>query len=140
MIERNARIVSVTPQAMQATLLAPAGCAACGARKVCNGKQESLQVELPVLPGIGPGDEVLLGLETRELLRAAVLAYLLPATTLVLGAFVGDALAANPGAIAGAMAGFGLGVLLTRLLASRPLQPHVRCLQPDEIAFSAPES
>jgi len=43
--------------------------------------------------GAGPGDLVVVGVEESDLLRAAVMAYLVPVLALVLGAILGQALA-----------------------------------------------
>ena len=130
MIERSARIVAIHAQGMRVELGAPAACAACGAQRNCGGDEPQIQVEMPLLTGAREGDEVLLGMESAGLLRAAALAYLLPALALVLGAALGEILwQGNAGAALGAVLGLGCGLLLAREWSThRAAEPCARAV------------
>ncbi len=68
------------------------------------------------------GDAVIISVAEGAVLRAALLAYLLPALFLIVGAAIGTQLAA-PGsdgwALAGAGVGLGIGLLILRRVQSR---------------------
>lgn len=60
-----------------------------------------------------PGQPVRLELDERELLKVALMAYLLPVALLVAGAFAATALGGgDAGALGGGAAGFGAGLML----------------------------
>lgn len=75
---------------------------------------------LPNLVGATVGDRVILSIQEGAVLRAALMAYLLPVLLLIAGAAVGTAFSdAELTALLGASAGLVLGVLILRLAQSR---------------------
>lgn len=102
--------------------VATGGCSGCGHRSGCGigqlaeGRQQA-RITLPAPPGLplAAGTEVLLRLPTRHLHLAALVGYLFPAFTLLLGTGCGDALAGDAGAALGAIGGLFTGLLLGKL-------------------------
>ncbi|MDK9704953.1 MAG: SoxR reducing system RseC family protein [Sulfuritalea sp.] len=66
------------------------------------------------LIGARVGDRVSLAVADGTLWRAALASYGLPLLLAIAGAAVGQSLAADPGAVAGTMAGLGCGLVLLR--------------------------
>jgi sigma-E factor negative regulatory protein RseC len=60
--------------------------------------------------GVCVGDEVILSMKDGSLVKAASLSYLGPLALAMLGALVGNAMAGDPGAVAGVCLGLALGV------------------------------
>ncbi len=94
-------------------------CGTCGAQSVCgSGRARSMRIS--VAANVQSGDCISLQIPESELHLGAILAYLLPAVTTLLGGVMlasgGDTLAAL-----GATLGLGFGLICLRLLArSRP--------------------
>lgn len=65
------------------------------------------------------GDPVAVVIDTRQLLPAALLGYLLPTVLLVAGALLGETAGSDGSAVAGALAGLAIGVGLPRLVLPR---------------------
>lgn len=123
-LSQTGRVVSVVAgEAVVA--LAAGGCSGCGQKSACGlgrlaGAARENLVRLPACDGLRAGDAVMLEAEGGALLRAALLGYLVPALSLVIGAVGGDAwLGSDAGAVAGAGAGFLGGLLVVRAGASR---------------------
>ncbi|MEI6414452.1 MAG: SoxR reducing system RseC family protein [Pseudomonadota bacterium] len=124
MIERIGHILAI--QDGQATIRVErsTGCTACGSRGTCGaGQAGSTTLILPVAESARPGEVVTLSIAEASLLRNAILVYLLPALTTLLGAISlaggGDLMA-----IGGAASGLALGLAILRLIhcgQSRPI-------------------
>ncbi len=114
-----ARIVAVHDGVADVQFEAASACASCGAKSVC-GSGNTRRVQLPVPAGVAAGDHVTLNLPEAQLQLGAILAYLLPAVTTLLGGALlsggGDGYAAL-----GATLGLGAGLLCLRLLAPATL-------------------
>lgn len=101
-----------------------AGCASCGQGGSCGigkmavGRPATL-LTLPATPGIRVGDLVSVTLPAGRLSLSALLGYLFPAFAMLLGAWLGTALAGSDSATAiGAMLGFVAALAITRLLVA----------------------
>ncbi len=127
-IETRTRVVSVGPGKVWVEASSQQGCAACHAQSSCgvsglgkflgrNRPPVALACDLP----LEPGDRLVLNLAESDLLRAGLLAYLLPALLSVAGAIaatlagLGDAAAA-----AATAAGFAAGLAVARVLSRAP--------------------
>ena len=120
MIQRPARIVAIHADRMEVAWDPASACGSCGSKEACHGNQAEQRLQLPAQAGLAAGDEILLGIEARALNLAALLAWLLPASALLLGAMLGQTLAGSDlAAILGAGGGLGAGLLLARPLARR---------------------
>ncbi len=102
-VEGNRAKVQVTRSAM---------CAHCESQGTCNalGSSPKAVVSAVNQVGAGQGDLVEVSMKESRVLKAAALVYLVPVAGLVLGAMVGDSLAASMHISADA--GAGLGSLL----------------------------
>lgn len=104
-----------------------ASCEQCGAQHACSclggGREALLWVEDPL--GVRVGDRVTIAVPEGTVLRASVLAYLLPVAALVVGALVGHRLAsawgvaADLGAAGLGLAGMAAAFLLARYLGAK---------------------
>jgi positive regulator of sigma E activity len=125
----SARVVSRQGGMSRLRLAAPAACGSCGAQAACGSGRERL-VDVAMPPEIGAGDLVSLQLPETDLNRSALLAYLLPAATMLLGALLlaagGDALAAL-----GAALGLGFGLVCLRIFGRRSFGQDIRVCPPD---------
>jgi sigma-E factor negative regulatory protein RseC len=132
MVER-ARVVAVEPGACWVETIATPGCGACAAGKGCGGgvigrllgeRRHHLRVALPASVRPAVDDEVEIGVREHSVLRASVLAYLLPLAGIVAGAVAGERLAPTGGSdawsMAAAAAGFLLAVAAARALSRGP--------------------
>ncbi len=132
MIQRPARIIAIHAGHMDVAYDVASACGQCGSKKACHGSNPEHTLQLPVQAGLAAGDEILLGIESHSLNLAALLAWLLPALTLMLGAVSGQALfGTDLAAIASAALGLAAGLMLARPLARRYADPHMQpCIQP----------
>lgn len=132
MIQRPARIIAIHAQSMEVAWDPASACGSCGSKKACHGNQAEQRLQLPAQHGLAAGDEILLGIEARSLNLAALLAWLLPALALLLGACAGQAAAGSDlAAIIGAASGLCAGLLIARPLARRYAEEHMQpCIQP----------
>jgi sigma-E factor negative regulatory protein RseC len=111
------------------------GCGGCGHQSGCGlgrlaGKGRDTEMTVAVDGNIRPGDLVVLALEPGRMVKAALMAYLLPAFTLMLGAAAGAGLGGSDGTTAlGAVAGLMAGLLVTRLLPNLALVPKASLLR-----------
>ncbi|GAB2880320.1 hypothetical protein GCM10027046_05470 [Uliginosibacterium flavum] len=135
MIERQAKIIAIHADSIQLAVQPEAACSACGARKACQGDSAANVFSLPLQPGLSVGEHVALQMESSTITRSALLAYLLPAISLILGAQIGQSLGHTDGsAMIGSALGLATGLLAARLLAGifsdAELQPSIHaCLQ-----------
>lgn len=99
------------------------GCASCGqscgiGRLAGGGKTALLHLSAP--PGLKAGDRVTLDTDAATMSRAALIGYLLPAFTLIVGAGLGETFAGGDlGAAFGALSGLAGGLALARRWAGR---------------------
>lgn len=125
MIEQRATVVAVADGAALIEVARETGCAGCGRADRCesatlaklfgNGAATRLRVRDPV--GVKPGDPVLIGVRNPTLVRASLVAYLLPLLTFVGSASAADALAVSDlGSAVVGILGLALGLLLTALI------------------------
>ena len=128
MIETRARVVSITPGKVWVEASSQQGCAACQSQASCGvsglGKffnRNKPPVALACDLALAPGDSLVLNLAEADLLRAGLLAYLLPALLSVAGAIVATLFGLGDAAAAGAMlAGFAAGLVAARVFARAP--------------------
>lgn len=129
MISAPVRVISIAGGKALVEPTGQSGCGGCASRSVCGvsglakyfagGRQP---VEVQCASGARAGDELQLQMEEGDLLRAGLLAYLLPSLFAVGGAAVatlsghGDA-----AAVLGALLGIAAGLLLARLVRWSPL-------------------
>lgn len=127
MIETRARIVRIDGATAWVAPTEDSGCGGCGSRSSCAvsglAKYFSHQQKLVPVPcdaGAKPGEELTVSVTEGELLKAGLMAYLLPTALGVAGAAYaavggyGDA-----GSVAGMVGGVALGLLVSRLMARR---------------------
>ena len=103
------------------------GCASCGERKSCgvgkiSGKVKTSRVTLPAPAGLQVGQAVTLSASQAAINRHAVLAYLIPASLLLMGTIAGDQVWLNDtGAAVGGLAGLLGGLFLIRVIPRRAI-------------------
>ena len=127
-IETRARVVSLAPGKVWVEASSQQGCAACQSQSTCGasglGKffnRNKPPVALACDLAVQPGDSLVLNLAESDLLRAGLLAYLLPALLSVLGALAATHFELGDAAAAAAMAaGFAAGLGIARVFARAP--------------------
>jgi sigma-E factor negative regulatory protein RseC len=143
MIETRARVVSVDSGNAWVEASSQQGCAACHAHSSCSvsglGKffgRNKPPVALACDLSLEPGEELVLSMSESDLLRAGILAYLLPTVLSVLGAVATSLAGLGDGAAVAAMAtGFAGGMLIARRFAHTP-RLHISRLTPS--AYPSP--
>lgn len=131
MIETRARVVSLGTGKVWVEASSQQGCAACHAQSSCSvsGLGKFFGRNKPPVPlacdlTLEPGDKLVLGLAETDLLRAGLLAYLLPTLLSVLGAVAATLAGHGDGAAVAAMlTGFAAGLAIARAFAHTP---HIR--------------
>ncbi|MDR3394047.1 MAG: SoxR reducing system RseC family protein [Parasulfuritortus sp.] len=127
MIETKTRIVSVANGTAWVRPTEDSGCGGCGSRSSCAvsglakyfSRHQKL-VPVPCNAAARPGDDLMVSVSEGELLKAGLLAYLLPALLGVAGAATGAANGlGDVGAVVGMASGVALGLLIARLLSRR---------------------
>ena len=123
MIETTARVVSSANGTVLVQPSTQSGCGGCGSRNVCgvsglvkyfSGKRKAIPVQCDA--GVRAGDELQLSMSEGDMLKAGMLAYLLPSVLALVGAGVVTAYGyGDVGAVLGAVGGIALGFLLGRL-------------------------
>jgi sigma-E factor negative regulatory protein RseC len=127
-IETRARVVSTASGKVWVEAGSQQGCAACQSQSSCGvsglGKflgRNKPPVALACDLAVQPGDSLVLNIAESDLLRAGLLAYLLPALLSVLGALAATHFALGDAAAAAAMvAGFAAGLGIARVFARAP--------------------
>ena len=132
MIKEAGRVVAIEDGAVWVETIRRSTCQSCSARKGCghgilanagSGRRHHARV-LPGTFSLGDihlDDQVEVSVPERVLVQAALVVYLVPLVTLLLGALLASewlpefALNGDLSAVVGAALGFGLGVLLVRL-------------------------
>ncbi len=123
MIETSARVVSTQNGTALVEPTLESGCGGCKSRSSCGvsglGKYFSHNrkaIEVKCGAGIREGDELQLSMSEGDLLKAGLLAYLLPSVlALVVAGIAASFGLGDVGAVLGAGVGFALGFLLARL-------------------------
>lgn len=125
----GARVVSRDQGMTRLRLDSPGACGGCRAQAACGGGGERV-IDVALSPQLCAGDRVSLQIPEEELNRSALLAYLLPAVSTLLGALAlsagGDALA-----VLGAAFGLGFGLVCLRISARRSSGTGVRVCRSD---------
>lgn len=138
--QSNGVVVAVRDGVAEVQLAASSTCGGCRANSVCGGART---VQLAVAPGTAVGSSLSIGMAASDINLAVLVAYLLPAVTLLFGAVFlspwGDAFAAL-----GATFGLALGLVVMRLLqrhvfADR-LIPTVTACAPGKVSQPAVHS
>lgn len=111
----RARVLSRDQGMTRLRLESSSACGGCRAQAACGGGRERV-IEVAASPQLCAGDRVSLRMRETDLSRGALLAYLLPAVTTLLGALLpaagGDAMA-----VLGAASGLSLGLVGLHLSA-----------------------
>ncbi len=134
MIETSARVVSSDNGTVLIQPNNASGCGGCQSRSVCgvsglgkyfSGTRKAIAVACDA--NVRPGDELQLSMDETDMLKAGLLAYLLPSVMALVGAAVASAYGGSDlMAVLGAAAGVGLGLLLGRLTGWVPHMKAVR--------------
>lgn len=128
MISAPVRVISIADGKAKVEPTGQSGCGGCASRSVCGvsglakyfagGRQP---VEVQCASGARAGDELQLQMEEGDLLKAGLLAYLVPAVLALLGAGAATMLGLGDiGAALGAASGMAAGFLLGRWIAWEP--------------------
>ncbi len=122
MIETTARVVTAENGTVMVEPTAQSGCGGCSSRSVCGvsglGKyfshnRKTIAVQCDA--NVKAGDELQLSMDEGDLLKAGLLAYLLPSVLALVGAGVAAAFGLGDiGAVLGAANGMAIGFLLGR--------------------------
>lgn len=121
MIETSARVVSSDNGTVLIQPNSQSGCGGCGSRSVCgvsglgkyfSGNRKAIAVQCDA--NVRPGDELQLSMDEGDMLKAGLLAYLLPSVLALVGAGVAAA-HGDLAAVLGAALGIALGLMLGRL-------------------------
>ena len=113
MLEETGMVVSVSSGRAKVALVRSEACGDCAAKSMCHPTSEGLrEMEVANPMGAKPGEKVIITLPPDVLLKATTLAYLFPATLMVVGATVGWSLkGTDMGALFGALAGLAASSL-----------------------------
>jgi sigma-E factor negative regulatory protein RseC len=133
MIETHIRVITASDGTAWVQPTEESGCGGCGARNSCAvsglGKYFArYQRPVPVAcdRSVRAGDDLVVAVSASELLKAGLMAYLLPAILAVLGASLAALKGLGDAGTAGGMAvGVALGLLLARIFAG-PSELHIR--------------
>jgi sigma-E factor negative regulatory protein RseC len=125
-IETKTRIVSISNGTAWVQPTEDSGCGGCGSRSSCAvsglakyfSRHQKL-VPVPCSADARAGEELVVAVSEGELLKAGLLAYLLPTVLGVTGAAIG-AVHGNVGAVLGMVGGVALGLLVARLFSRNP--------------------
>lgn len=128
MIETRARVVSVGNGQARVEASSQQGCAACQSQSSCSvsglGKffgRNKPPVAVACDLAVQPGDSLVLSLAESDLLRAGILAYLLPTVLSVLGAITASLFGlGDAAAVAATLAGFAAGLAIARAFFRTP--------------------
>lgn len=117
MMTAQGRVVAVVDGRAQVRIEPASGCSSCGSRGGCAGGSARV-IWVDAAAGVAAGDTVSFSLRDSTFRAAALLGYLLPAVTTVIGAGLaaggGDGMSAL-----GAAVGLSAGLLLVRFLGRR---------------------
>lgn len=120
MITTEAQVISVSNGVARVETSITSGCGGCQSRSSCGvsglGKYFSNNrkaVEVHCDANVCAGDALQLSMTEGDLLKAGLLAYLLPSVLALVGAGIGAAWG-DVGAVLGMVAGFGVGFLVAK--------------------------
>jgi sigma-E factor negative regulatory protein RseC len=123
MIETTVRVVSADNGKVMVEASAQSGCGGCQSRSTCgvsglgkyfSGNRKAIEVKCDA--NVRAGDDLHLSMDEGDMLRAGLLAYLLPSVLALVGAGIAAAYGlGDAGAVLGAAAGVAVGILLGRL-------------------------
>ncbi|MDD5249437.1 MAG: SoxR reducing system RseC family protein [Rhodocyclaceae bacterium] len=118
-IERAGQVVGFDGDEAVVRLENASSCGTCGSRGSCGSAQKAAQVIRLHLPAqTRLGDRVTLSMPSSSLALAALLGYLLPPASLLLGAVIAASrYGGDAAAVLGAGVGFAVGLLLARLIS-----------------------
>lgn len=117
MMTTTGRVINVAGPLAQVRIEPASGCSSCGTRGSCAGGQvRAVWVEAP--EGVTAGDVLKISIPERAFNTAALIGYLLPAVTTLVGAGL-MAAAGDTASVLGAASGLGLGLVLVRILGRR---------------------
>jgi len=118
-VERSGEVIGFENGVAQIRLERPSGCSGCGSRGTCASGSAAAQVIHMSLPEhTRPGDQVTVSMPASSVTLAALLGYLLPPVSLLLGAIVASTCyESDAAAVLGAGLGFVAGLLLARLIS-----------------------
>ena len=125
MIEQDAEVIAVADGSALVAVQRQSGCTACNVSDNCGtsvvaklfGNGNTTRLRLIDHIGLAPGERVVIGLRNRVLVRASLIAYLLPLLALIGTAGAADhAGAGDTGSAIGALAGLLLGLWLARII------------------------
>jgi sigma-E factor negative regulatory protein RseC len=128
MIETSARVISNSNGTVLVEPSVESGCGGCKSRSSCgvSGLAKYFSnhrgaIEVRCEAGVNAGDELQLRMSEGDLLKAGLLAYLLPCVWALVGAGVAASLGfGDAGAVLGAGLGFAAGILTARLSGWTP--------------------
>jgi len=123
MIETTARVVSADNGTVMVEASTQSGCGGCQSRSVCgvsglgkyfSGNRKAIAVKCDA--NVRAGDELQLSMDEGDMLKAGLLAYLLPSVLALVGAGVAAAYGlGDVGAVLGAATGVAVGLLIGRI-------------------------
>lgn len=135
MLHESGEVVAVTEGRVTVRGTSRAGCARCAAGRGCGGAYFSRLLGEPqrcitgrASGALAPGDPVRIAIPETTVLRAAVLAYLVPLAALLAGAVAGQFFGGEAGAVGGSAAMLLPALIYARWRAARlrrALQPRV---------------
>jgi positive regulator of sigma E activity len=117
MMSTTGRVINIAGPLVQVRIEAASACSSCGTKSSCaSGQSRAVWVEAP--EGVKSGDLLKISIPERAFNTAALIAYLLPAATTLVGAGLLAAMG-DLAAVLGAASGLGLGLVMVRLLGRR---------------------
>lgn len=129
MLHATASVLSVRDGMADLRIDAPAACGSCAAQAACGSGGPARLVRIAAPAGVRAGDRVSLQLPEADLNRGALLAYLLPALTTLLGCVLLAAGGDAPAAL-GAALGLALGLVCLRISARHASGFGIRACHP----------
>jgi len=128
LIKTRARVVSISNGQAWVEASSQQGCAACHVQSSCGvsglGKffgRNKPPVAVACDLAVQPGDSLVLSLAESDLLRAGLLAYVLPTVLSVLGAITSSLFGlGDAAAVAAMLAGFATGMAIARVFTRAP--------------------
>ncbi|BCK87082.1 protein RseC [Sideroxyarcus emersonii] len=126
MIETSAKVVSAGNGTALVEPNGESGCGGCKSRSACgvsglgkyfSGNRKAIEVKCDA--GVRAGDELQLSMDEGDMLKAGLLAYLLPSVLALVGAGV-TASHGDVAAVVGAAVGLAVGLLLGRITGWAP--------------------
>lgn len=128
MIETSARVISNSKGIVLVEPSMQSGCGGCKSRSSCGVSglakyfsSNRAAIEVRCDANVRVGDELQLRMSESDLLKAGLLAYLLPSVLALTGAGIAATLGfGDAGAVLGALIGFAVGILAARLSGLKP--------------------